>query len=138
MTWDELKALSEDPLVTIGAHTNNHYAIAKLSKADALEEMTSSAKRLENELGTRPQYFCYPYGDAGSAGERDFELASKAGFKAATTTRKGVLFSEHKNHLTALPRVSLNGDYQSVRYIDLFASGVPFALWNKFKKVDAA
>lgn len=138
MTWDELRALNEDPLVTIGAHTNNHFALAKLTEKQALEEMTSSAKRLETEIGNYPEYFCYPYGDEGSAGEREFKLAQKAGFKAATTTRKGVVFSEHNAHLTALPRVSLNGDYQSIKYIDLFASGVPFALWNKFKKVSAA
>jgi hypothetical protein len=29
---------------------------------------------------------------------------------------------------TALPRVSLNGDYQHPRYIKVFLSGAPFAL----------
>ncbi|WP_457825253.1 hypothetical protein, partial [Staphylococcus aureus] len=29
MTWDELRALARDPLVTIGAHTRGHYALGK-------------------------------------------------------------------------------------------------------------
>lgn len=138
MTWDEIRAMAADPLVTIGAHTEDHFAIAKLSERTALEQMVGSADRIEHELGVRPSHFAYPYGDPGSAGARDFALAEKAGFKTAVTTRKGMLFSGHKDHLTALPRVSLNGDYQSLTYTALYLSGAPFALWNRFQQVNTA
>lgn len=138
MTWDEIRAVAADPLATIGAHTKNHYAIAKLTEQKAMEEMVGSADRLEQELGQRPVHFAYPYGDPGSAGPRDFKLARNAGFKTAVTTRKGMLFAGHEQHLTALPRVSLNGDYQSLTYTALYLSGAPFALWNGFQQVNAA
>jgi len=138
MTWDEIRAMAADPLVTIGAHTKDHYAVAKLPEAQAMEQMVGSAERIEQELGIRPVHFAYPYGDPGSAGPRDFALAEKAGFKAAVTTRKGMLFSGHNAHLTALPRVSLNGDYQSLTFTALYLSGAPFALWNGFQQVNAA
>lgn len=138
MTWGEVRELAADPLVTIGAHTKNHYAVAKLPEAAVLDQMIGSADRIEEEIGVRPQHFAYPYGDPASAGPRDFALAEKAGFRAAVTTRKGMLFPDHKNHLTALPRVSLNGDYQSLTYTALCLSGTPFALWNGFQQVDAA
>jgi peptidoglycan/xylan/chitin deacetylase (PgdA/CDA1 family) len=80
----------------------------------------------------------YPLGDAGSAGPREFALAAELGFKTAVTTRSGVLFSEHREHLTALPRVSLNGHFQAIRYVDVLLSGAPFALMNGFRRVDAA
>ena len=54
------------------------------------------------------------------------------------TTRKGMLFPAHRQHLRALPRVSLNGDYQSLTYTALYLSGAPFALWNRFQQVSAA
>jgi hypothetical protein len=54
------------------------------------------------------------------------------------TTRPGVLFPEHREHLTALPRVSLNGHFQAMRFIDVFLSGAPFALSSGFRRVDAA
>jgi peptidoglycan/xylan/chitin deacetylase (PgdA/CDA1 family) len=138
MDWDEIRTMAADPLVTVAAHTKGHFAISKLSAGRALEEMRGSADRIEQELGTRPLHFAFPYGDPGSAGPRDFALAREAGFKTAVTTRKGMLFPAHRPHLTALPRVSLNGDYQSLTYTALYLSGAPFALWNRFQQVSAA
>lgn len=138
MNWDELRAIASNPLVTIGAHTRSHRAIAKLAADDALSEMQDSADRIEKELGRRPAHFSFPYGDAGSAGSRDFELARDAGFATAVTTRKGMIFPEHRNHLHALPRVSLNGEYQAAAYTDAYLTGAPFALMNRFRRVDAA
>ena len=138
MNWDEIRTMAADPLVTVGAHTKGHFAVSKLSASRALEEMRGSADRIEQELGSRPLHFAFPYGDPGSAGPRDFALAREAGFKTAVTTRKGMLFPAHRPHLTALPRVSLNGDYQSLTYTALYLSGAPFALWNRFQQVSAA
>jgi hypothetical protein len=49
-----------------------------------------------------------------------------------------MLFQAHRPHLTALPRVSLNGDYQSLTYTALYLSGALFALSNRFQQVSAA
>ncbi len=138
MGWDQLRALQADPLVDIGAHTVNHAALAKLPEDVARQEIVLSKRRLEDELGIEVEHFCYPYGDPGSAGVREFEMVRDLGMTAAVTTRKGLLYPEHVDHMFALPRVSLNGDYQSLHYIDLYLSGAPFALWNKFQKVNAA
>ncbi len=138
MTWDEVREIAADPLCSIGAHTVNHYAVARLSAEEVIEEAVSSRDRIEQEVGVRVNLFAYPYGDEVAAGPRDFELIRKAGFDAAVTTRKGMIFADHKNHLTALPRVSLNGGYQKLRYVDVLMSGTAFALWNGFRRVNAA
>ncbi len=138
MTWDEVRQLAADPLVTIGAHTAGHYALAALPEARAREEMKSGADRIAEELGVWPEHLSYPYGDPNSAGPREFRIAAELGFKTAVTTRRGVVFQEHSEYLTALPRVSLNGEFQSSLYTRLFMSGAPFALWNRFRRVDAA
>lgn len=138
MNWDEIRTLAADPLVTIGAHTKGHYAIAKLRAEKAIDEVKGGADVLERELDTRPAHFSFPYGDEGSARARHFALAKELGFKTAVTTRKGVLFPAHKRYLTALPRVSLNGEYQSLTYTALYLTGAPFALWNRFQEVSAA
>lgn len=136
MNWDELRQIAADPLCTIGAHTVHHYNIKALSETEALAEMLQSADRIEMEIGQRPKHFAYPYGDETSAGPRDFALARKAGFRTAVTTRKGMLFPAHAAHLTALPRLSLAGDYQNTRYISTLLSGVPFALFNRLRAVN--
>ena len=138
MNWDELRLLAADPMVTIGAHTAGHYAIAKLDEERARREIVDGAKEIERQLGVYPQHFSFPYGDETVAGPRDFALAAELGFKTAVTTRKGMLFAEHADHLTALPRVSLNGEYQTLKYVDVFLSGAPFLLWNGFKRLNVA
>lgn len=137
MTWDELRAIAKEPLCTIGAHTVHHYAIARLTEAEARAEMVQSADRIEAELGYRPRYFAYPYGDAASAGPRDFRLAAEAGYRAAVTTRKGLIFAEHATHLTALPRASLSGKIQELSFVSALIDGLPFGLLNRFRKLNA-
>jgi peptidoglycan/xylan/chitin deacetylase (PgdA/CDA1 family) len=138
LNWSELAELARDPLCTIGAHTLTHPRLRKLPAAEARMEMARSLDAIADRLGRRTAYFAYPVGDATSAGPREFAVAAELGLKAAFTTRPGVLFPEHGDHLMALPRVSLNGEFQALRYLDVLASGAPFALWNNFRRVDAA
>ncbi|MGH6873498.1 MAG: polysaccharide deacetylase family protein, partial [Aestuariivirgaceae bacterium] len=127
-----------DPLCTIGAHTVQHCALAKLSAGEAVAEITGSVERIGSEIGQRPRFFAYPYGDPQSAGAREFELAQAAGMEAAVTTRKGLLFPAHAQRLTALPRVSINGGFQELRYLDVLLSGTAFALWNGVRQANTA
>jgi len=138
MSWAELAELAADPLVTIGAHTVNHLMLKKSSEGVVRQEMQMSVRVIEAALGIRPEHFSYPVGDPTSAGPREFAIARSLGFKTAVTTRPGVLFPEHRDHLTALPRISLNGEFQRLRYVEVLTSGAATALWNRFKRVDAA
>jgi peptidoglycan/xylan/chitin deacetylase (PgdA/CDA1 family) len=138
MTWDEIGEIAADPLATIGAHTVNHVMLRKASDDAARREMQQSANVIEAALGKRPAHFSYPVGDRTSAGPREFKIAAELGFKSAVTTRPGVLFAEHAAHMTALPRISLNGEYQEPRYAKVLLSGAATALWNRFRRVDAA
>jgi peptidoglycan/xylan/chitin deacetylase (PgdA/CDA1 family) len=138
MDWDELRAINRDPLCTIGAHTVHHHAIRKLDANVAYQEIVSSRDRIAAEIGQVPRTFAYPYGDDTSAGPREFEMIRRAGFKVAVTTRKGMLFDDHKNHLAALPRLSLNGGYQATDYTDVLLTGAPFAMFNKMQRVVTA
>ncbi len=138
MTWSELAELAADPLVTIGAHTVNHVILKKVPDNVVAAEMRMSAAVTEAALGVRPHHFAYPVGDATSAGPREFGMAAGLGFKTGVTTRPGVLFPEHREHLTALPRISLNGQFQRLRYLRVLLSGTATALWSGFRRVDAA
>jgi peptidoglycan/xylan/chitin deacetylase (PgdA/CDA1 family) len=138
MSWIEIAKLAHDPLVTIGAHTVNHLMLTKATDLVVQQEMRMSATVIETALGERPRHFSYPVGDPTSAGPREFAIAREVGFKTAVTTRPGVLFPDHRDHLTALPRISLNGEFQRQRYVQVLTSGAATALWNGFRRVDAA
>lgn len=138
MSWDELAAFARDPLVTIGAHTLSHCNLAKASPEDARREMTESRANIQARLDLPADHFAYPYGDRSAAGARDFALAREIGFKTAVTTRPGMLFAENADHPMALPRLSLNGNYQQKRLLPVLTSGAATAMWNGFRRVDAA
>lgn len=138
MSWEELKAFADDPLVTIGAHTITHCNLARQSETTASFELATSRTRIEAALQRPVLHLAYPYGDRIAAGPREFTLARAAGFKTAVTTRPGMLFPESAAHLTALQRVSLNGNYQDERMIPVLTSGAATAVWNGFRRIDAA
>jgi peptidoglycan/xylan/chitin deacetylase (PgdA/CDA1 family) len=138
MSWDELKAFADDPLITVGAHSITHCNLARQTEETAHYEMATSRARIENVLQRPVFHLAYPYGDRIAAGPREFALAHAAGFKTAVTTRPGMIFPESAGHFTALPRVSLNGNYQDARILPVLTSGAATAMWNGFRRVDAA
>jgi peptidoglycan/xylan/chitin deacetylase (PgdA/CDA1 family) len=138
LSWDELKPFADDPLVNIGAHTVSHCNLARQSEASASFEIATSRARIESALQRPVLHFCYPYGDRAAAGVREFALTRTAGFKTAVTTRPGMIYPESAGHLTALQRVSLNGNYQDVRILPVLTSGTATAMWNGFRRIDPA
>jgi peptidoglycan/xylan/chitin deacetylase (PgdA/CDA1 family) len=137
MSWDELKAFSSDPLVSIGAHSVTHCNLASQPAEIAGEELAVSRARIEDALQRPAVHLAYPYGDKLAARGREFALAKAAGFKTAVTTRPGMIFPENADYLTALPRISLNGNYQDERILPVLTSGAATAMWNGFRRVDA-
>ncbi len=138
MSWEELRQFADEPLISVGAHSITHCNLATQSEEVAVREMTVSRSRIERELARAVEHLAYPYGDRIAAGAREFALARSAGFKTAVTTRPGMIFPGSAQHLTALPRVSLNGNYQDTRILPVLTSGAATAMWNGFRRVDAA
>jgi peptidoglycan/xylan/chitin deacetylase (PgdA/CDA1 family) len=136
MNWGELSTLGANPLCTIGAHTMNHFALAKLSEQEARFEIEQSKRVISQKLGKPVQFLAYPYGDECDASTRDFALALETAFAASLTTRKGVIFAEHANNLQALPRIMISGRYQQRRFIQTLLSGMPTFLINGFRKLN--
>ena len=135
MNWDELSAMVAHPLVTIGAHTINHRNLKRLSEAEARHEIGDVRRILKEKLGLEPRHFAYPYGYARAVGCREVGFARDAGYVSAVTTRHGVLRAEHAGFLHALPRISVNGRYQSVAHMRTMLSGVTTPLANAGKMV---
>lgn len=137
LDFEELTALATDPNVTLGAHTLTHPMLAKWDAATARAEMTESRAEIEARTGARVRHLAYPVGDSCSAGPREFALAREAGFETAVTTRPGHVFADHRAHLHALPRVSINGLHQSAGALRALLSGLPLLAWNRGRRVNA-
>ena len=134
LTWEQIQELSRDPLVTIGAHTVNHYPLSQLDEAMLQEEVEGSRQRIEEKIGQEVKHFAYPFGKKSEVSLREFDYVQRAGFATATTTRIGNIFPAHKNHPTALPRISIN-EVTHAPVLTLQTTGmIPFVV-NRGKRV---
>jgi peptidoglycan/xylan/chitin deacetylase (PgdA/CDA1 family) len=128
MDWPELKIFARDQLCTLGAHTVHHYELAKLTPTETRNEIEQSIRVMKAQFGKPPIHLSYPIGSAAAAGAREFGIAKDLGLRSAVTTRPGGVYARHRQSLHALPRISLNGNFQSRRYVDVFATGAIFSM----------
>lgn len=112
MSWQDVEVLSKDEIVTIASHTKNHYALNRLSEADIIKEVLSANTLIESKINKKVEHFSYPFGTKNEIGSREFKLLKSMGFKTATTTRNGNIYSEHKKHMECLPRIMLTENYK--------------------------
>ena len=86
ITWDQLKQMAADPLITISAHTVTHPPDLRALSDEALRyEITTSKIRLEEELGIPIRYFTYP---EGYYNDRVANVLDEAGLIAGLTMSK--------------------------------------------------
>jgi peptidoglycan/xylan/chitin deacetylase (PgdA/CDA1 family) len=111
ISWEEIIELSKDELCTIAGHTKNHYALNQLSIEEVKSEIIEANKLIEEKTGKKIEHFAYPFGSRVEIGRREFDIVKSLGFKTTTTTRRGTIHKEHKNHLECLPRVMLTEDF---------------------------
>jgi poly-beta-1,6-N-acetyl-D-glucosamine N-deacetylase len=83
LTWDELKEMANDPLVTIAAHSITHPPDLGALEGDRLRrEVVESKRILEERLGITINDFVYP---AGKYNEQVEHWVQLAGYRSALT-----------------------------------------------------
>lgn len=137
LSWKQIEQLGVDPLVTIGAHTVNHFPLSKLPESAAKYEIIESKKKLESRINCAVEHFAYPFGTKNEVGERELRIVKECGFKTATTSRQGNIFFSHKDYMQCLPRTIISGEREgeNIQYLNLWINGTVSCLCNKFKKV---
>jgi len=134
LSWEQVALLSRDPLVTIGAHTVNHYTLSKLSPTEIKNEILECKRRLESHLGKEVLHFAYPYGGKEEAGKREFDLVKECGFKTAVTARFAGIFPAHRQHLECLPRIFIHAGADD-DFLKQVINGTIAGMANRFKRV---
>ena len=132
MDWQELRHFAAEPLCTIGAHTVHHYELAKLPGRQARSEIAQSAEILEAQFGTAPHA---PFLSRSAARSRPGRASSRwrGNWASARPSPRvpAASMPATPRRPQALPRVSLNGLFQSRRYVDVFATGAIFSAMGK-------
>ena len=119
MSWEQLKEISEAG-VTIGSQTANHPHLTYLDDSNVERELSLSNARFLEKLGSLPQLFAYPYGEASLKTEK---IVKTFGFSAAFGQHSGVIsFAEN---IFYLPRFTMNEKYGSLSRLKLVANALP-------------
>lgn len=85
LSWEQLKIMADDPLITIASHSLTHPAdLRKLDDQQLAYEIKESKRRLEFQLGIPIHYFTYP---AGHYDDRVAQAVANGGYLAAFTMR---------------------------------------------------
>jgi peptidoglycan/xylan/chitin deacetylase (PgdA/CDA1 family) len=134
MSWDEIRDLATDPLVTIGSHTMNHISLAAQSVDVLRFEMKQSKLELEQKLMKEVNHFAYPYGSFKESGYREYTEAASVGFKTATINFPGNIFHESVDALMYLPRMPL-GNVTTKEKLDYISTGINHYSYNGFSKI---
>lgn len=107
MNWGQLRELAAAGNI-IGSHSVNHDNMINMSESRLKYELEESKKILEQNIGVKIKYFCYPGGEYSDATVR---ATKKAGYLAAVTTKHKV-YQEIKNDssILTLPRVHIDDE----------------------------
>lgn len=114
LTRDELLELSNDPLCTVGSHTNNH-SMLRNSKT-LREEIAESKNIIEKIIQKKICFFAYPYGSVFACSFKSVRVAAKSGYQAAFSTIHGYITKRSLKMRYFLPRI--NADYHVKKYAE--------------------
>ena len=126
MDWNDLGRLAADPLVTIGSATVNYPVLSNLKDADALREMTMGRAVAQAAFHRDVRHFAFPFGDRAAFRRQHAGIAEEAGFASAVSAIPGVVQTEGRSNLHALPRVAWDGRRRSLRAMRVILSGAAF------------
>jgi peptidoglycan/xylan/chitin deacetylase (PgdA/CDA1 family) len=111
LNMHELRQLSQAGM-TIGAHTMTHPVLSECNDAESFREINDSKTALEHALGQSVWAFAYPFGNPGTMGKREVDLARRAGFECAFlnvgggSSNRAQNFELSRTHITADMRLA--------------------------------
>ena len=119
MSWDQIRELAAAGVV-MGSQTESHPHMPALTPEANAAELARSNERFQEELGTRPALFAYPFGENSRAVRSTVE---QAGFVAAFGQHSGVLYPGADRFF--LPRFAMNEAYGGASRFRLAANALP-------------
>jgi peptidoglycan/xylan/chitin deacetylase (PgdA/CDA1 family) len=102
VTWQQLRIMANDPLITISSHSKTHPALTKISDQELYKEVVKSKQILEAKLDRSIIYFTYPYGNYDL---RVKKIVTEAGYLAAIAYSDPTeMFANQSKDLFAIAR----------------------------------
>lgn len=120
MSWDQIRELAADPLVTIGSQTAAHLHMIDAGEAANAADLELSNQRFRAELGYVPDLIAYPYGEFDDAVAA---LVKTQGFVAGFGQHSGAVGAS--DDIFRLARFAMNETYGDLARLRTSAGALP-------------
>ena len=138
LTWEMLKTLAADPLISIESHSYTHPDLTKVSRrgdAALRHELVDPKTKLEGKLGIKVDTIAYPYG---VYNDKVVAATKAAGYRSAFSVSDEPIYyaGDKPSDMWTIPRIMVNrGDS-----LQLWASrlNTPKAKHKRKKVADAS
>jgi len=125
MTWDQIRELASNNLVTIGNHSHSHEYLVDWTNKDIISDLQKSINIFKEEIGYSPKVFSYPFGEYSNDFKR---IISELNFEFAFGQHSGVIDST--KDLLELPRFPINEKYGNLKRFKSILNTLPFPYKN--------
>ena len=121
MTWNQIREVVSNDLVTIGNHSHTHEYLIDWNDNKIKLDIETSIKIFEKELGYSPKIFSYPFGEYSTNLKK---IVTDFNFDFAFGQHSGVIDST-KDFLE-LPRFPINEKYGNLKRFQSILKTLPF------------
>lgn len=111
LSWEDVRAMEADGLVSFGGHTVSHAILSRLDAAEALQEISGCRTALDHHLDHRTACWAHPNGTRQDFGRRHLEMLAAHAFTTVLTAEPG--YVSCRSELAMLPRMGVHNRMDS-------------------------
>jgi hypothetical protein len=120
-TVEQIKRIAALPRVTLGNHTNCHFALSEISIEDCRTELWQSRREFEELFGSS-EHFAFPYGVPGLHFRKDHqELVAAEGYRYLYTVQPRPVHRLEGGRYQLISRFAVMGTWPMKKYALLIA-----------------
>jgi poly-beta-1,6-N-acetyl-D-glucosamine N-deacetylase len=125
MTWDQIRELDANSLVTIGNHSHSHEYLIDWSDDKIKKDLQTAINIFKKEINYSPSTFSYPFGEYSSSLKK---IVQDLNFRYAFGQHSGVI--DQTKDFLELPRFPINEKYGELKRFKTILSTLPFPYQN--------
>ena len=125
MTWEQIRELDANSLVTIGNHSHSHEYLIDWSDDKIKKDLQTAINIFKKAINYSPSTFSYPFGEYSASLKK---IVQNLNFKYAFGQHSGVI--DQTKDFLELPRFPINEKYGELKRFKTILSTLPFPYKN--------